>query len=124
MTVLDRTVRFEQVIANGARDAYSQRHPRKWFGDVGSIALKQALKTKTNAGRVLWPIMREEFLPAPSICACCVGSVVRPASLTVMRCPSPPPNSHGSDLPWQRHGGHVLFFVPDRFKPLTSYSTF
>ena len=63
MSLLDRSIRYDEMISYGAAQLYPEPQLRKWFGPRESITVHEALKSKAGVSRVLFLLMRPQIVP-------------------------------------------------------------
>lgn len=62
-SLLDRTVSYEEMIDDGARQIYPQTDFRRWFRDRDALTVREVLAVRTHLSWVFWAVMREDVLP-------------------------------------------------------------
>jgi len=64
MSLLDRSIRYEEMISYGAAQLYPEPQLRKWFGPHGSITVHEALKSQAGVSRGRCQLLRPPPLSA------------------------------------------------------------
>lgn len=63
MNLLERSIRYEEMIAYGAAQLYQEPQLRKWFGPRESITVLEALKSQVGLSKVMFLVMRPQIIP-------------------------------------------------------------
>ena len=63
MSLLERTVSWDQLVRWGALRMYPEKQVRAWFGDGPDLTVDRVLAIGTKAPRVYWTVLRPEVVP-------------------------------------------------------------
>ena len=74
MSLLDISIRYEEMIAYGAAELYPECYLRNWFGRRESLTVEEAFTSQAGINRVLFLIMRPNIVPTPVMHRIAVGA--------------------------------------------------
>ncbi len=63
MSLIQRQISFDELLASGAAAIYPEKMLRKWFGEKAQISFEAALQNSGGLSKALFLLLRPQYLP-------------------------------------------------------------